>query len=120
MMSHKMIITRDHTGKDKIIRYWDIGQIQNNRDAMVIDIGDVIEHGEMYFKVTYKGNSKRDGHRAWCGRIFNSPAHWGLKDDEVIAWGPRGVASNFSYYDDGNFYDFCLGTDGYLWVGDKK
>ena len=119
MMSRMIIATREkHSGKEKIIRYWDIKQIQNNKDAMEVLVGDVIEYFEVQFTVTYSGNSKHDGHRAWCGRIFNAYQRWGLKDDTVIAWGPRGMASNFSYYDDGNFYDFCLPNSSYLWLGD--
>jgi hypothetical protein len=116
MLSHTIVITKEN-GKEIVRRYWDLHQIHSDKDARQVEVGDIIEYKEVSFRVTYLGKSKHDNHRAWVGRIFGAQERWGLKDNDVIAWGPKGMASNFAYYDDGNFYDFCVSNNSYLWVG---
>lgn len=116
MLSH-IIKSTMVNGKRAIIKYWDLYQIRNNMDAMQVQVGDVILYEEISFKVTYLGKSKRDGHRAWTGKIYGAEERWSLSDNTIITWGPAGIANTFYQYDDGNFFEFCLGKNSYLWLG---
>ena len=121
MRSQTAIITKVY-GKDKVIRYWDISQIRNNKDALLVEKDDYLLFKEVTFQVTYCGNTKSEGmfqpgHRAWVGRMFGAKERWGFNDNAVVAWGPKGMADNFANYEKGKFFPFCLGTDSYLWLG---
>ena len=116
MVSRVVLTTKD----GKVIRHWDIKQIKNNKDALEVQIGDIVEiYDGIYLRITYCGNTRNRVHRAWCGRLFGAEERWGLKDNEVIALGPNGIAANFNKYEEGDFFDFMLGKNSYLWLGDK-
>jgi hypothetical protein len=112
MMSHTVSILSD----GKIVRRWDISQLKTIKDALEINREDFIDFEEISFKITYIGNDKHDGHRAWVGRIFGAEKRWGLADDTIIAWGPKGIARNFPEYEDRKFLDFVYGNSSYLWI----
>lgn len=116
-MISKTIHIKNERNVNKIIKHWELCQIKDNNDALEVNVGDIIEHEEMYVRITYCGNARPNSHRAWCGRVYNAKSRWGLKDDTVIAWGPMGVANSFYDYENGNFLDFCLGKESYLWLG---
>ena len=117
-MLSRVIIAKRENGRDVIIRHWDITQIRNNDDALQVRVGDVLEYKEVSFRVTYCGNARNDSHRAWCARMFGGKERYGLDDNSVVAIGRDGMADNFNSYENGKFYDFCLGKGSYLWTGD--
>jgi hypothetical protein len=115
MVSRVVLVSMD----GKVIRHWDIKQIITNNDALKIQVGDILEiYENMYLRITYCGNTKRYTHRAWCGRLFGAKGKWGLDDNSVIALGPNGIAENFNKYEEGDFFDFMLGKNSYLWLGE--
>jgi len=115
MVSRVVLTTKD----GKVIRHWDIKQIKNNTDALKVQMGDILEiYDGVYLRITYCGNTKPDNHRAFCAHIFGAEERWGLKDETPVAFGKNGISNSFHNYETGDYFDFCLGTRSYLWLGD--
>jgi hypothetical protein len=103
-----------------ITRHWDLTQLRTRADAAQVCKGDIIHHpnGTMTFEVTFIGemdNYKKEV--VWCGRIFGKN-DYGFKNEQVIAWGPSGIAKTFPDYKEGKMlyedehpyyeiYDWC-------------
>lgn len=90
--------------KGQVIRIWDIAQIRSLDDAKKVSTGDTIVHDKMYYKVTWIGEDENCYPRqvVWCGKV-SGVNPYGLKDNDVIAWGPKGIAASFPDYKEGKF-----------------
>ena len=115
----------------KTIRHWDIGYIRHNGDALMVKIGDILEYKEIWFEVTFCGDTKVQvdplygfvtdaGHRAWCGRMHGAKERWGIADNTVVAWGPNGIAKSFPQYEAGELFEIGGNVTSYLWLGETK
>lgn len=88
----------------KFIRVWELAQIRSRKDAMMVRVGDTIIFDTMKFKVTWIGNDDRyyPNEIVWCGRITGDNPY-GLEENSIIAWGPRGMAETFPQYQENKF-----------------
>ena len=112
MMSHITIITLG----DKIQRFWYLDHIRmTKQDASLPCVGDVIQHGFLSLYITHIGFDT-ESYPVWVGRLFGAPLDkYGLKQEEIVAWGRKGLARSLPAYKDGNYYSFT--TDkSYLWT----
>lgn len=117
MMSHTAItLPRAHplTGAT-IICYWYLDHIRHTReDAHLPQIGDVIEYNTLSLHITHKSQDI-DGYPIWVGRIYGASEKYSLNDDDVVAWGRKGIARSLPSYKEGKYYTFST-KKSYLWT----
>jgi hypothetical protein len=111
MTSHE--ITTEGNG---VRRKWMIQHIKTKTDASMIMVGDIIQsEPNITLLVTHIGHDLKDANfPVFVGNVFGA-RHQGLRDGEVIAWGRKGIARNYSHYMEGNYYNYTT-KKGYLWV----
>lgn len=85
------------------------------QDALLPCVGDVIQHGCLSLYITHIGIDTGN-YPIWVGRLFGDTLDkYGLKQEEIIAWGRKGIARSLPDYKEGNYHH--LTTDkSYLWV----
>lgn len=95
-------VARQNNGQ--VMRIWDITQIRSLDDAKKVSVGDIIVHDRMHYKITWIGEDERSYPKqvVWCGRVSGENSY-GLKDNDVVAWGPKGMANSFPDYKDGKY-----------------
>ena len=109
MPSHTAI-----TNKDTVKRFWYLHHIRTKQDALLLCVGDVLEYGPLSLHITHIGQDQKN-YPVWVGRIFGAKEKYGLDDNDVIAWGRKGVARSLPYYLEGNYYTFTH-KKSYLWT----